>query len=349
MRRAPLLLAPLLLAACPPPAGEDAGPAPREDAGPDVDEDAGPPACAALPAGIAEGRTGSDGDTTAAPRRALVLMGGGAEVDSASAHFVSSAGGGDVLVLRASGSTETYLPYFESEVGADPAPSSVAVLRSDDPAAAADEVACRVDRAEAVWLAGGDQHDYLAGWQSVVHDALAGTAGRAAAIGGTSAGAMALGSYAFGAAEGSVTSAEALEDPTSTLVDVVTSPFPQPELADFLVDTHFTARDREGRLLAFLAHARGLSGGGVVWGVGLDERTALIIENGGFGVRAEAGGSVWLYRFEGEPDLSAGSRLSMSGIERVQLGDGDEGFWPPQWDAYAPVELVVTDGVVSVR
>lgn len=345
----PLLGALALAAGCPPPPGEDAGTPPEQDAGAEPTPDAGPPACPALPGSVSEGHLGNAGDTVAQPRRALVLMGGSAEVDSASAHFVSSAGGGDVLVLRASGSTETYLPYFESEVGADPAPSSVAVLLTDDPAAASDEVACRVERAEAVWLAGGDQYDYLAGWQTVVHEALGATAERDAAIGGTSAGAMSLGSYAFDAAEGSVTSAEALEAPTDPLVSVIASPLPQPELEGFLVDTHFSERDREGRLLAFLAHARALSASGIVWGIGLDEQAALIIENGGFGVRAEAGRSVWLYRFEGEPNLSDGERLSMDGVERVQLTAGDEGFWPPQWETLTATELVVTDGAVSER
>jgi cyanophycinase len=309
--------------------------------------DAGAGACGALPSTIAEGRLGSDGDTVAAPTRRVVLMGGGAEVDAASTAMVSAAEGGDVLVLRASGSVDSYTPYFFEELPAATAPASVATLRLDDARASSHATLhCRVDRAEAVWLAGGDQHDYLGDWDESLQARLAATAARGAAVGGTSAGAMVLGELAFDAAHGSIGSEDALTDPQGMRVSVIPSPMAQPELARTIVDTHFSARDREGRMLAFLARARGTASDG--FGVGLDERAALVIERGTYRVRSgRSGRAVWLYRFAGGSTLEVGRPLSMDGVRRLRLLDGATGPWPPTAEDFATgVLLAVREGVV---
>lgn len=277
-------------------------------------------------------------------------MGGGPEVDDAMRAFVESTEGGDVLVLRASGSTESYLSYLESELSPSPPPSSVGVLRIDDEQASAHEaVTCRVEAAEAVWLAGGDQSTYLLGWHDELHVRLSSTSSREASIGGTSAGAMSLGEIAFDAALGSVTSAEALASPTDALVSLSRSPFSQPELLGFLVDTHYSERDREGRLLAFLAHARLRHGLEEALGIGLDEEVALVVSEGAATVHAPFGGSAWLYRFSGQGTLEDGSPLDMDVVERAQLDDGDQAVWPPVWQALVTTELSVVDGVVELR
>jgi cyanophycinase-like exopeptidase len=328
--------------------------APLEDAGPEGPQDAGPPpreplVCGALPTGAAEGHTGAEDDVVTAPARRIVLMGGSVEVDEASKLFVEGAGGGDVLVARASGSVESYLPYFADELSADPAPNSVRVVRLDNPAAgAAESVVCRVHAAEALWLAGGDQWSYLGLWPAELHAALDELASREATIGGTSAGAMSLGELTFDAKEGSMTSSEALAAPTAAFVSVSRSPFGQPELAGTLVDTHFSEREREGRMLALLARAAELTGETVV-GIGLDERAALVLENDTATTVTSEGRSVWLYRFAGGASLQAGSALSLAGVERVRLDHGDTLVWPPVWTALAVDILDVTDGVVDVR
>jgi cyanophycinase-like exopeptidase len=335
---------------CPGTPAVDGGPSTSDAGDPtDAGSDAGPVGCPELPTSVAEGRTGSDDDTIAQPRRAVVLMGGSVEVDASSKLFVESAGGGDVLVLRASGSTESYLPYFASELSPSPEPSSVAVLRTDEPDAAGAAVACRVEAAEAVWLAGGDQWDYLGGWPTVLHEALASTVDRQTVIGGTSAGAMSLGEFAFDAALGSVSSAEALADPAADVVSVSVSTFGQPELVGHLVDTHFSERDREGRLLAMLAHARSLSAVPEVRAIALDEQASIAIENGGFIVQASPDRAVYVYRFAGEANLSLGEPLTMTGVERVELADRDQGVWPLDFDSWDASVVDVTDGVVSAR
>jgi cyanophycinase-like exopeptidase len=302
-----------------------------------------------------------DWDTTGITgQRRVVLMGGSAEVDPASRVFVEGANGGDVLVLRASGSTTSYNAYLRVEVGAEPRPGSVGTLRipgvatgsgpdgegSDSPG-----VLCRVANAEAVWLAGGNQWDYLGGWATALHDSLRATAVRPAAIGGTSAGAVVLGELAFDAEHGTVTSDTALADPFHPRVSVRRSDLAQPELDRFLVDSHFMQRDREGRLLTFLARGVRLLDADTVYGLGLDERAALLVREGRYEVRAEPGRQVWLYRYVvgSDPEPDPGRPLEMTGVLRLGLGDGSGGAWPPSLEHAATDTMDVVAGRVRRR
>jgi cyanophycinase-like exopeptidase len=344
MNRSALLLV-VAIAACAPPDQEH-----RDDA-PGTEQPAGP--CPALPAGVASGSVGVLDARFDPPEPLVVLMGGGVEVDRASIRFVEAARGGDVLVLRASGSTESYTSYFSSELPLDPAPASVTTLLLDDPSLADDEsVLCRIRGAEAVWLAGGDQADYLVRWPDAVRDALHDAVDQGAAVGGTSAGAMAFAGFAFDAAAGSVTSEEALAAPNAGVVHLTLSPFAPEALEDVVVDTHFVARDREGRMLAFLAWAV-VNGLGAPRGLGLDEGTALIVEPDAasvtgrrFELLADAGGSARVYESSGvDPDaVDLEGPLSVQGIVRATLDDGDAGVWPPDVSRLPRAGFVVVEG-----
>ena len=340
--------------------GGDAGTVTAEDAGVAADVDAGITAtvdvdagseevpepsgpCEALPAGVSFGSIGVLDRAQGAPFPRVVLMGGGHEVDRASSLFVDGANGGDVLVLRATGSTDGYTAYFAEELPVERAPASVTTLLLEDPALASDPaVLCRVDGAEAIWLPGGDQFDYLVTWPDPVREAIARAVSRGVAIGGTSAGAMALSALAFDAALGGVTSSEALADPSDDAIHIIPSPIAPPALAGALVDTHFVARDREGRLLAFLQRAI-VDGADRVLGVGLDESSALVIEDGAFTLLSDDEAQAFLYDAAG-PEAADEGALNLEGVLRRSLDDGAVGAWPPSFaDAQ---ELSVVDGVV---
>ena len=224
-------------------------------------------------------------------------------------------------------------------------PARVSVLRVDEPNIGNHAaVLCRVEAAEAVWLAGGDQSDYLVRWPSELQAEIASPHTRA--LGGTSAGAMVLGAVAFDAANGSVTSSEALLDPDAPAISLRSSAFVQPELSGVLVDTHFSARAREGRLIAFLANAADASGDLDLIGVGLDERTALVMEDGRARVLADDGGSVWVYRLTAAGSATGGP-LTDAYAERVRLRDAEELPWPMDWATRPADTLMVVDGLVN--
>lgn len=331
------------------------------------------PSCPEFPVGITHAVTlgavgtseGTSGGTSGAlaaraPTRTLVLMGGSTEVDAASRQFVEAAGfgthsevggpsaaAGDVLVLRASGSVTSYNGYFQ-RMG-DPPPRSVGSILIEDPAQSAHPaLLCRVAEAEALWLAGGNQWNYLGRWAPELQAAIQAVGARGA-LGGTSAGAAVLGAFAFDAGAGGVTSEVALADPHAPAVRVVRSAIGQPELAATLVDQHFRERNREGRLLVFLARMQAETGGAPVYGIGLDERAALVLTNGRFEVSAHEGRGVSFYRLTEPAPTQPGEPLSLTAVERIVLEDGAQGAWPLDFDAYPRTVLGVDAGTVVLR
>jgi cyanophycinase len=229
------------------------------------------------------------------PSSGLGLMGGGTDVDELFKWLGAKANGGDILVIRATG-TEAYNSYIQS-LGLIPAANSVATLLIPDLAAANHpEVRNIIDQAEAIFIAGGDQADYVKSWNDTpVEDAIYAALGRDVPIAGTSAGLAVLGDVDFTALTGkTITSNEALLNPYDTRITLDT---PTRDgfltdreassilslLEDTITDSHFRGRDRMGRMLAFMARmdVDNLVDAPVVRGLGVNEQTALLVDANG--------------------------------------------------------------------
>ncbi len=226
-------------------------------------------------------RLGPDTDTQATPLGGIVLSGGAGEVDPAMQWFLQRAGGGDVLILRVSGS-DGYQNYFYNELGVDVA--SVETIKFTAPSAAsADYVTQRIAEAEAIWLAGGDQSNYVDYWQGTpVEDGLHALVARGGALGGISAGMAVLGGGYFAAGNGTVYSDEALADPYDEDVDVRHGDFLElPHLSNTITDTHFDDPDRRGRLFTFLARLSVDHGVQLPRAIACEEYTAVGIQPDG--------------------------------------------------------------------
>ncbi|MDP2341895.1 MAG: Type 1 glutamine amidotransferase-like domain-containing protein [Deltaproteobacteria bacterium] len=330
-----------VVSSCAAPSGDQAAVDPPIDNEPGLDDRfLGDEPCAAASAGLQIEETAGFA-AGGAPRSVVVVMGGSTEVDAGGVRFAAAANGGDVLVLRASGSTSSYTSWFSEELPIDPAPRAVATVLTDDVAAGADDaVLCRVARADAIWFAGGDQTDYLVGWPKALHESLARAVARGVALGGTSAGSMALSSLTFDAREGSLTSEEALLDPAGSALSITPSPFSTDALDGFLVDTHFSERERLGRLIAFTARAA--ADGNAITGIGIDEETSLTID--GDTLLVEGAGDAWIVQTTAT--ITAGSALSAQAlVAPLSL----QTTWPPQSDAQAPGSALVDvdDGTLT--
>ena len=228
-----------------------------------------------MPDDLTRWLTGSDEDAPASDQGpGLILMGGGLEPDEAFTWWTPRIAGGDVVVVRASGS-DGYNDYLYSDIGGV---DSVETLLINTAALANDPwVAWRVAQAEGVFIAGGDQWDYLSLWSgSALQEALQEVYARGAVLGGTSAGLAVLGDWAFSAENGTVYSDEALEDPFNTYMTFSTTFLELPMLEQTITDSHLTDRDRLGRLITFVAR---MQSDGVTSprGLGIDETTALIL------------------------------------------------------------------------
>jgi cyanophycinase len=233
-------------------------------------------------------KVGSAADSAITPTGpGLILMGGGTDVDAAFKWMRSTLSTdatsklGDVVVLRATG-TNTYDSYI-----AGMAPfNSVQTILLPPPSTPADlqQAAAIVDKAEAVFFAGGNQADYAAWAGSPLMTAVQGVYQRGGVIGGTSAGLAILGQYVYDSKTGSATSAEALANPFASSISFTNDIFNFPHMKGVITDTHFAPRDRFGRLTAFMARqiANGTPSQNV-YGVGVDEQNALVIDKAGKG------------------------------------------------------------------
>jgi cyanophycinase len=264
--------------------------------------------------------TGSAADVQTRTTGGLMLSGGGGDVDEAFDWFIKRAGGGDIVVLRASGSDghNKYIP----KIGA--VDSVETLVAKNDKAFRDPEVVSKVRRADGLFLAGGDQWNYVRMWKGTpIEDALHELWKKGIPIGGTSAGLAVLGEFSFSAQRDTVTSAQALQNPFDERVTVESDFLRFDLLEGVITDSHFSERDRLGRLLVFMARIVN-SGRGHVRGIGIDERTVLLIDKDGM-ANVVGEGSIYVVdlaskRMVCQPatPLSAGPYL----VRRIQPRDG---------------------------
>ncbi|MBL8173061.1 MAG: cyanophycinase [Bryobacterales bacterium] len=218
--------------------------------------------------------SGNPADASVRTEPGFLLAGGGADVDQAFRWFLDKAGQGDIVILRASGA-DGYHAYL-AKLGHPDSIETFVFL--DKQASSHPTVLEKLKQADGIFLAGGDQWNYFRFWKGTpVEDAIHAAAARGVPIGGTSAGLAVLGQYSFAAQHDTVTSATALADPFHEKVSIGADFLSFPSLACLITDSHFTRRDRMGRLLVFLARIRQESTCATVKAIGVDERTAVLL------------------------------------------------------------------------
>ncbi len=225
--------------------------------------------------------TGNSNNIVTNPLGGVCLMGGATENDSAMKWFLQRANGGDVLILRTTGSNG-YNSYLYSELGIPVNSVETIVcknaLASNDP-----YIIQKIQQAEAIWFAGGDQWTYVNYWRnSPIDNAINQVIQqRNIVIGGTSAGMAIQGKYYFSAQNGTVTSATALSNPYNSLVTIDSSAFINHHFLDnTITDTHFDNPNRKGRLITFLAKIK-TEYGVAAKAIACDEYTAVCIDTNG--------------------------------------------------------------------
>jgi cyanophycinase len=224
---------------------------------------------------------GDTADVQTATRPGCLLAGGSTDVDPAMRWLIERGGGGDFVVLRASGS-DGYNPYIYRELGG--VNSCQTFLVNSREKAANPTLIRRVRQAEAVFIAGGDQANYVNFWKGTpLHQALQHlVTQRQVPVGGTSAGCAILGQAYFAALQGTVTSETALANPFAPAVSLGNNDFLQiPFLQNTITDTHYDNPDRRGRHLVFMARLLAERPGASVQGIGVPERTAVVVEADG--------------------------------------------------------------------
>jgi len=218
--------------------------------------------------------TNVDGVTTFG----LGLMGGGTDVDALFTWMSDRAGGGDFVVIRASGA-DGYNQYVYDLGNFD----SVETLVLSNRAASSEPFVLQtIQNAEALFIAGGDQSNYVNYWKGTpIEDAIHELAARGVPIAGTSAGTAILSEFVYAAQRASATSADALANPFNRDITLDRDFLRLPNMNGLITDQHLIERDRLGRTLAFMARIVQDGWAAESKSIAIDRETAVLVDADG--------------------------------------------------------------------
>jgi cyanophycinase len=293
-------------------------------------------------------RAGNAADSAATPRAGFALMGGG-EQDPALKFLCERANGGDFLILRAN-TEDDYAQKVNEEIRALCPLNSAATIvfserdDSDDP-----KLVERINQAEAIFIAGGDQSNYVRFWQDTpVEDALNRHIAAGKPIGGSSAGLAVLGEFSFSSMIDTIHSPAALADPYDNKVTLSRDFLRIPLLAGIITDTHFAKRDRMGRLLVFLARILQDGWAKQVRAIAVEQDAAVLLEPDGQ-AKVIGSGAAYFLEAKNSPDVCKKKvPLSFSGIT-VHRAPSDASFSVKDWKGTGgdDYQLSAANGVVK--
>jgi cyanophycinase len=276
---------------------------------------------------------------------ALLLMGGGSDVTNAFSRFaLPAARGGDVVVLRTSGS-DGYNDYLYNMVTGTFKPHSVeSILLTSRTHADSDYVVWTIDTAEFLWFAGGNQTTHLNAWRDTrTQEALQRAWDRGAIIGGTSAGEAILGEFIFAPTGSAPTGSEAIANPYrsgNNLVDV----FIETEvLRSVITDQHFMQRDRMGRPLSWMARLVQDGRAETMRSIAVDERTSMWIDKDNMGTVVGTGQVfvMWETPATQRTQVAPNQPLIYGPVNRVRLLDRQKFDFNTWTGDVAPIPLSV--------
>jgi cyanophycinase len=241
------------------------------------------------------------------PQGRLIVVGGGGTTDAIVARAIELAGGATARILiLAQASSDPDSGKKSAEFWRTKGVSEVEVIDLADEAHALAAVAA----ADFIWMPGGDQNVLVAALaQTKLPEAMRARFEQGALIGGTSAGAAALSSLMIiGGDSADLTSVRS--GGTKTAEGLCLWP-------EVLVDQHFVKRQRFNRLLAcVLDHPE-------LVGVGIDERTAVIVTGERCEVLGEGGVIVVDARSAQRARTKDGETHSASGVRLAIYRAGD--------------------------
>ncbi|MGA7078955.1 MAG: cyanophycinase [Terriglobales bacterium] len=270
-------------------------------------------------------RLGNKNDLPSKPAAGIAMMGGGSDLDEAFRWLCEKGIGGDFLILRATGD-DGYNSYIQKLCHMN----SVATLIIPDRQAAQDPAVAEIIRhAAVVFIAGGDQANYIRGWKDTpVEDAINANVGAGKPIGGTSAGLAVLGEFVYGALgdkpdDNDLASTDVLPNPYLDRVTLIRGFLGIPHLENLLTDSHFAKRDRMGRSLGFLARIVQDGWSSAPREIAIDEKSAVLVEADGKATVVGSGKGAYFLRPTQRPDVcKSGQPLTFRNINVYQIPAG---------------------------
>ena len=255
-----------------------------------------------------------------APSFAAVLLGGHGDVDEATEFLCKHSGGGELVVLSASGADD-----YNSDFHTQCPGNSVTTLVITSPQGGNDAfVADTIRKAHAIFISGGDQSNYVKFWTgNGVQKEINADVARGVPLGGISAGLAVQGEFAFTAMQDTVKSPEALANPYDSHVTLARNFLAIPVLKGVITDSHFSQRERMGRSIAFLARIVQDGWAKEVHGIGIDETTAVLVDADGH-ARVVGKNSAYFMTLDHRPEICVdGKPLTVRHVKVLKLKPGD--------------------------
>lgn len=296
-------------------------------------------------------RIGNKADIQTKTTFGIAMMGGGSDLDEAFRWLCHKGNGGDFLILRARGDDD-YNPYVNGLCKAN----SVATLIIPNREAAEDPAVAEIIRkAEVVFIAGGDQSNYVRGWQGTpIEQAINEDIAEGKPIGGTSAGLAVQGEFVYGCLKDKpddkdLASTDVLPNPYFERVTLVRNFLKIPHLENLITDSHFAKRDRMGRTLGFLARLMKDGWSSSPREVAIDEKSAVLVEADGKGTVVGTGRGAYFLRPTQAPEIcEKGVALTFRNIGVYRVKSGGH-FDLPSWtgDGGSAYTLSVEQGKIE--
>ena len=237
-------------------------------------------------------------DIETVPSQSFILMGGGKNETNGFKKLLIQANGGDIVILSTKSEiNHRYTHYLwklaeENNIKIN----SITTLSTKNRDGA--EITKSLDilnRAEAIYLTGGDQFRYRDYWINTEFLNLINLKIQSnVTIAGSSAGLAIMGQYYFSAENGTISSEQALITPESSKIIIEKDLLNISRLKSTITDTHFSERNREGRLISFM-HKIMKSKEPEIIGIGVDENSSLIINKNN--LETTGAGNIFIYKF----------------------------------------------------
>lgn len=214
-------------------------------------------------------RTGNSQDLLTATNQSVCLAGGGSDDAWAGgwSYLLRQSGGGDIVIIRADdrqGGYESWI-YNDDDHHQFPKVNSVTTLLIEKASDAnRPDVVNAILKAEMIFFAGGNQSIYIDWFNG---SKLAAAVNyvmqtKKIPIAGTSAGMALLAGIDYSARyfspadqESNVTAEDVMKNPTAKFVDLDRRVITAPYLSNVITESHFSQRDRQGRIMGFMARA----------------------------------------------------------------------------------------------
>ncbi len=263
--------------------------------------------------------TGNQTDQLTQTHQLICLAGGGSDNDWADGWkaLLNASHGGDVVIIRADGARggyESWLYDDEDHLGFAHVNSVKTIVIESAQDANRPEVEAIILKSELIFFAGGDQSLYIDWFKK---SKLAAAVNKMILekkipVAGTSAGMALMAGIDFAARFESpnpesnlVTASDVLQNPTADFVDLDNQVLVPEFMKNVITETHFSQRQREGRLVGFLAKALynryPMTSFQNLHGIGADEGTAFCYNQKGQG-KVFGTGEVYFLKMNALPE-----------------------------------------------